>query len=150
MPVRIRKSYIEEKIGPCLATTEGEPRGRRLPVHHLDHLFFIKGAFYGAKYAHGDEASTPVEIESYTTGRTFIVRLGDIYEVNENPSAWATNEEYRQGDGAHVCPNQKCKSTDTQGTGVDIEGKTAKQMMYCNDCGASWTAIFTLCGYIAE
>ena len=43
------------------------------------------------------------------------------------------------------CP--VCQSTRLDGGSVEIDGTAASQEIWCMNCGASWTDIYTLTGY---
>lgn len=56
-----------------------------------------------------------------------------------------TSEEYTKHNG-YICPN--CGSDNIAGEGIDIIGDEAQQACMCCDCGANWTAIYSLTSYI--
>lgn len=147
MPYKIRTSYKEAGIGPQLVSKEGVTLKTSVPVEAINHFFAMKRAFHAKKYMNTDYTSTPVEISSYNDGRRYIVRIGDLYAINdEHPEGWASNETHAQ-QGAHVCP--KCGSDDTEGGNIEVEGNKATQRMLCHNekCLECWTNVFTLTEY---
>ena len=47
---------------------------------------------------------------------------------------------------SHHCPNSDCRSTDIEGSSVEIDAGGAKQAVTCHSCGMEWTDIYTLTG----
>ena len=56
-----------------------------------------------------------------------------------------TSLEYLMG-GGNACP--VCGNNDIDGKAVDIDSNIASQEVICHGCGATWTDVYTLQGYV--
>jgi len=64
---------------------------------------------------------------------------------SETRFVWATDEEHVSR-GGECCPN--CGCTEITGQFVETGGGAAQQEMSCENCGAEWTDVYKLTGYL--
>jgi hypothetical protein len=60
---------------------------------------------------------------------------------------WLTDKQYVKKNGG-VCPH--CGEDQIEGESVEIDGGEATQDVSCLGCGATWTDLYKLVGYIGQ